>query len=331
MLEIYRKSDAVVIVRQNNARRLIEVMAMNAEAEELTGHASGALAGLPLAEILPPRLKAIIADFIEYEDAGNDLLAVLGKVRNFALLLPDGTEKEFGLRIIRGESVDRNAWFHLIVENDRKTRERGAFRKLLKENFKGHEVLDEHTGLANRLSILKDIELALHSVRSNNISASFAILDINHYDRLKSQIGEGGIHQLHRHIGGICKTKLRQEDTICTLSERSLGLLLVDASQESTRQVLNRLRWAIGTSPLKLGREDFIAHVNIGFTPLGGRIGETDILEKCEEYMTQLRARASNAIQLIILDNRRAQDSDRRRQHVPVAVDRRQGDRRKGE
>lgn len=328
ILNSYRKSDAVIIVCQNNTKKIIEIAAVNEEAALVTGFSNEELLGQPLAHILPERLASTVAEFVEFKPDENDLLAVLNKIRNFSVKSRAGNEVEFKLRIIRGESIDNNPLFHLVLVDEEKIRKANAFRQMLQENFKGHEVLNETTGLPNRASLIKDLELIVYYVRDRQVSASFAVIDINHYERLQNNFGQETCDKLHSHVGQLCKLKLRSEDTIGTLSDRMMGMILVDAPQEQARMVLNRLRWAIGVSGMPAKKEELLAQVNIGFTQIDGKISETDLLEKCESFVKQMREKVANSVQLVITHERREMD-DRRKVSKPVAVERRRMSRRK--
>lgn len=326
-LDSYRKSDAVLIICQNNEKKILEIAAFNEEASRVTGYSNEEMVGRPLSLVLPERISSTIDEFIEYEDGKNDLMAILSKVRNFAIRTRDGKEIEFKLRIISGESIDRNPWFHLVLVDEQKVRDAAAFRSIIRENFKGHEVIDPRTDLPDRASIIKDIELVIYYVRDKNIFASFAVVDINGYDELKDKYGQETCERLHKHISHTFRQKLRTEDTLGTLSERTLGLILVGASQEEARMVLNRLRWAISVSPLAVGGKELLAQVNISFTQIDGKISNLELLKKAEEHMFWQRGSSTNSLQLVITHERR-EVVDRRQRNVPVAVERRVRDRR---
>ncbi len=328
VLDSYRKSDAVFIVCQNNDKKMLEIAALNDEAVRITGYSNDEMVGHPLSLILPERISSIIDEFIEYEENKSDLLSVLSKVRDFAIRTRDGREVKFKLRIISGESFDRNPWFHLVLIDEQKVRDANAFRAIIKENFKGHEVIDPRTELPDRSSMIKDIELVIYYVRDKNIFASFAVVDINDYERLKTEYGQEICDRLHQHISRIFKQKLRAEDTVGTLSECSMGIILVGASQEEARMVLNRLRWAIGVSPMQVYGEELTAQVNICFTQIDGKISNVELLRKCEEYMKEQSAEVENSLQLVITHDRRGEIPDRRKKSVPVTHERRIKERR---
>jgi diguanylate cyclase (GGDEF)-like protein len=307
----------------------VEIAAINDEAARVTGYTNEDLVGKPLANILPERVSSTITEFVEFAENKNDLFFVLSKIRNFSIKTRDGREMEFKLRIIHGESVDRNPWFHLVLIDEEKLRQVNAFRNVLQANFKGHEVIDEHTGLPDRASLIKDLEMVVYHVQKKEVSASFAVIDINDYEGQRMKHGEETCFRLHQHIGYICKLKLRAEDTIGTLSDRSLGIILIDAPQDPAHMVLNRLRWAIGVSPMQVAaKQELVAQVNIGFTQIDGQISHLEALEKCEEFMESLRPKANNSIQLVVTHERRG-SPDRRKENIPVKTERRKKSRRK--
>ena len=329
-IDCYRKSDAVFIVCQNNAKKMIEIAALNEEATKISGYTNADLMGESLNVLLPERISTVINEFVEYDNNNeSDLYSILGKVRQFAIRKKDGSEAEFKLRIVTGEKVDNHSLFHLVLVDEEKARDANTFRLIIKENFKGHEVLDPATGLPDRASIIKDLELITYYVRDKNIASAFAIIEINNYASLYSDYGAEVCSSLHYHISQIFRTKLRPEDTIGTLSNRSMGVILVGASQEEARQVLNRLRWAIGTTPMEVGKQDLIANVNIGFTYIDGKINNFELLEKCEHFMEEQRLQFKNSLQFILTYERREiKTRDRRQQSIPVELDRRRKDRR---
>ena len=325
-LDSYRKSDAIFIVCQNNSKKTVEIAAANEEARKISGYSNEELVGKPIACILPERIANIIDEFIEYDD-NNDLLAVLSKVSEFAIRTKSGKDLEIKLRIIPGEAIDNNPWFHLVLIDKEKLRQDTAFRGILQENFKGHEVINERTGLPDRNSLIKDIELITYYVSDKDISASFAVLDINFYEGLQLEYGKDVCDELHKHIGHICKLKLRPEDTIGSLSDRTIGIIMVNAKQEAARMVLNRLRWAISITPLQLANEELSVQVNVNFTQIDGKISPNELLEKCENYNLAKRVEVSNSVNLVITHERR--ESDRRNNHENVDKNSRRKDRRK--
>ena len=326
-LDSYRKSDAIFVVCQNNNKKIVEIAAVNEEARKISGYSNEELLGKSISSILPERISKLVDEFIEYDDS-NDLLAVLSKVSEFAIRTKSGEDLEITLRIIPGEAIDNNPWFHLVLINKEKLKQEIAFRDIMQENFKGHEVVNQRTGLSDRNSLIKDIELVIYYVNDQKLSASFAVLDINFYEGLLAEYGQDVCDKLHRHIGQICKLKLRPEDTIGSLSDRTIGIIMVNAKQESARMVLNRLRWAISVTPLQIQNEELSVQVNVNFTQIDGKITHTELLEKCENYNLAKRVEVSNSVNLVITHERRGDGNEKRTATTETANNMRRKDRR---
>ncbi|MEI7668613.1 MAG: diguanylate cyclase [Pseudomonadota bacterium] len=333
-LDCYRKTDAVFIVCQNNKEKKLEIVALNDEARSITGYSNEEVIGKAFSTILPESINTLIDDYIVYEsdkkEDSNDLLTVLSKIRKIIIKKRDGSELEFKLRVIAGELMENNPLFHILLVDEKRDSDASAFRLIIKENFKGHEVIDPSTNLPDRASIMKDIELIIYYVRDKNIAASFAIIDINYYDQTKADYGVKICQEIHKHVSNIFRQKLRPEDTIGMLSERSLGVIMVGASQEEARIVLNRLRWAISVTALQLEKEELFASVNVCFTQIDGKTSNTELLDKCEKFTEEYRHKSHNSINLVVASERREEKShERRKQNIPVELDRRRKDRRK--
>ncbi len=329
ILDSYRKSDAVIIVSQNNQGKFIQIEALNEQAEKITGLSAQQIVGQKLSAILPDRIQSTIAEYVDYKNEHQDLLSVLMKIRNFAVKGHTGQELGLHLRVIRGEEVERNPWFHLILEDEDKQRQAMAVRQSLKESFNNSESADTSSGLPLRNTILRNMDVVMQSVQSGQIKASFAVMDINNYTGLRSEHGDDFPLRLQRHIGHLCKQKLRPEDTVGTLNDRMLGLLLVDAAQEEARLVLNRLRWIVSVSPIEMTSKEISSQVNIGFAEIDGKISSAEVVEKCEAYAIGMRRKLVNTIELVVTHERRSGPrQERRKNNVPVDIDRRKKERR---
>ena len=91
-LAAYRKSDAVIMVCQNNAKRQIEISALNDVAENILGFKKEELAQKPLSMVISHALDSTIQEYVEYADDAPDLGEVLKKVRSFGVRNRQGNE-----------------------------------------------------------------------------------------------------------------------------------------------------------------------------------------------------------------------------------------------
>lgn len=296
MLHQYRKNDAVIVICQNNESRAVEIAAINEFAQALTGYASEELVGKPLVDYLSDKLATLIREDLVYNDPGFDLGDVLSKTYDLQLKHKNGTLEEFRLRLVRSESIGRNPVFHLVLQEEHVFREHEAFKKILSENFKGHEVLDEAVGLPDRHSLLKDLELVQYYTLKKQFSACFAVIELDQFDKLANQYSEAFATQALSHIGQLCRQRLRKEDAIGVMSKRALGMVLMQITPESSRLVLNRLRLSIHSLPMldEQGRKVEIS-VNISFIMLDESDPE-QMMFKAEKALSEQRGRGHNLL-----------------------------------
>src|SRR5689334_16453004 len=110
----HRSNDAVITICQDNTRRVVEIRELNGPAEEALGYQKATVAGKPLTGILPERIQKLLEEYVEFEDDGNDVGNVLSKVKSFCIVNTKGREVAFRLKVLRSESLDKNAYFRLI-------------------------------------------------------------------------------------------------------------------------------------------------------------------------------------------------------------------------
>jgi len=299
----YRSNDAVITICQNNLAKSIEIKAVNKVGEELLG----AVTGKKLFDILPPRIGNMLNEYVEFEMDANDVGQVLAKVQSFSVMGQDGKEVGFRLKVVRTESTNDAAFFELVLQDRMGLRKNESLRKAIQENFKGHEVVDKDTGLPDRYSLTKDIELMGYYSNKSDLRSCFAILQLDHYDELLSQYGRGAVQDMVAHIAQTCRQTLRPDDVLGGVNYKRIGVLLIDTTIESARMAVNRLRWQIAANPFILGDKTSIGlSVSISFGRIGGRLSDKSVLDHCDAALEKLGAAAINVLTEVDDGDRRA-------------------------
>lgn len=282
----YRASDAVITICQDNERKLVEIRDINRPAEGVLGYGAQSVSGKPLAGFLPKRIQALLHEYVEFEPEGNDVGNVLSKVQSFCMLDSKGKEAAFRLKVVRIESPDGRAHFRLILQGKTPDRKEEAFRSLLRENFKGHEVLEPNTELADRNSLVKNIELTHYYVVKEALHASVALLALDNYDALAAQHGAGVCYGMLKHIAQLAKQNLRGDDTVGCPAPSSLALILLDTTPESARMVLNRLRWLVAANPYADAKGNNVPlTVSIAHVSMEAEVTVKDLLPRLEAQL----------------------------------------------
>jgi diguanylate cyclase (GGDEF)-like protein len=292
----YRASDAVITVCQDNEIQAITVTGINTPAETLSGHAASAVVGQPIARILPTKVNELLKDYIEFEDGASDLAEVLSKIRNFGLLTPDGRDIPCKLKVVRSEAKEKKTWFQLVLQDDVALRKAESVRNILKENFKGHEVLDAATQLPDRHSMLRNLELVQHHAHNKQLWACYALLGIDNYQALVTRHGRADCDRMLIQIATLCRRNLRGDDVVGSLGPDKLGAILLDITPASSRIVLNRLRWLVSSQVMELdaGKSASIT-ISISFATIGSTEAK-EVLAQCERSLEVLAGKQQNTL-----------------------------------
>lgn len=297
MMPGHRSNDAVVTICQNNGAKSIKITGINKPGEELLGYSEADLKDSNLQDILPPRIATLLAEYVEFESDANDVGQVLSKVQSFSTIGKNGKETGWRLKIVRSDATAEMIKFELILQDKTGLRKNEALRAAIRENFKGHQVLDADTGLPDRYSLAKDVELMGYYSNKSDIRSCFAILQLDHYDELLSQYGRDVCKAIVKHLALLSQQSLRPDDVVGVINFKRVGVLLIDTSIESARMTVNRLRWQIAANPFQLQDKTSVGlSVSIAFSRVGGRMGDKSVLENCDEVLEGMGASAINVL-----------------------------------
>lgn len=285
----YRTNDAVLTICQNNKARSVTISEINEAASDLLGFYSSELIKKPLSAILPTRIAELLTEYIDFENDSNDVGTVLSKVQSFSIVGKNGNEKAYRVKISRIQSSGSSSFFSLVLQDALGTRKNEAVRKIIKDNFKGHESLDEQTDLPNRASLVKDIELIKRHSNSSDMLSCFAVIQIDGYDKLMAQNGNAVCNELLKYVASVAGRSLRPDDVVGSVGDGRIGILLVDITAGSERLVLNRLRWQIASNPYVIENKNSIGlSVSIGFYGISALSSDRKIIEQCEMALDNL-------------------------------------------
>jgi len=293
----YRSNDAVITICQNNGSKSIEISDINDIAEEMLGYKNAELAKKPLHQLLPPRIGELLSEYVEFEDDANDVGSVLSKVQSFSVVGKDGKENGYRLKVVRAEAVNNTIVFKLVLQDRAGLRKNEALRKIIQDNFKGHESLDPATGLPDKYSLAKDIELMGYYNSKSELRSCFALLQVDYYDDLFSQYGRAICQEMIKHIAAISDHNLRPDDVVGSVGHKRVGVLLLDTTPESARMVCNRLRWQIAANPFLLADKTTLGlSVSTAFSRIGGRVSDRNLIDDCSAALDALGKSAANAL-----------------------------------
>lgn len=294
-----RKSDAVIRICQDNKNQRVEIVSLNSVAEDISGFMAIEKIGDDLQAVIPKRIADDISDYLEYEDDAADISEILSKERSFAIISKSGEEIPLVLKVIRTEPMwDGRPCFDLVMRDQRLQIELEKNRQSLMNNFKGYEVIDESTGLPNRVSFLKDLELISYYVKNNSAKAMIAICEPDNIAEIINKHGSENINHLTRDIGLIIKNSLRSEDAVGAITESRIAVALLDADQESGEMVLKRLKNNIYSKTFKLGEIEIKISVSFGGVIVTPNLGVDEIIKTAEKSLAIAQKQGGNTVSI---------------------------------
>ncbi len=238
----FRKDDAMALIKQDNDAELITLEGVNAVMLKLLGYGvEDRLRSIPLGNFIGDDTRLLLKDEIEYAGDNHDLMDVMRRQREVVLKTKDGKELKTPFKMVRAAAQDKHLWFRLIVKDEKREREVAVLHEAISANLKGHEVMDEDTGLVNERTFIKDLELAQHYTNSQDIGAACVSIRLDDYDAIASH-GKGFGERALRHVSNLLRQGLRDNDVISRFGESAISVLLLDVAPESLPVVVGRIR-----------------------------------------------------------------------------------------
>jgi diguanylate cyclase (GGDEF)-like protein/PAS domain S-box-containing protein len=252
MYEQFRKNEGMILLCQNNEDQTLLIYGINPRAHEITGFDPEEIRGRSLMEIVPKPIRETIRDYVEFSQNGTDIAAVLRKMREFQLLNAEGDAVPLEIKVAQAEARDAHFWYRLILKDQDYEQNLKQFHQAVAAAYKGHEVLDEDTGLPDRLSFVDDMDVVRRYAGESGVSCCIALFRVDRYDEFLRYYGKAAAILALGQTGETLRRNLRADDKIARVEADTLGVILLDISRESARVVLNRLRWAAASEPIRI-------------------------------------------------------------------------------
>ena len=238
----FRKDDAMALIKQDNEAELITLEGVNNVMLRILGYkAEDRLRSIPFGNFIGDDTRLLLKDQVEYKGDAHDLMDVMRRQREIILKTKEGEEITTSFKLVRAAAQDKHLWFRLIIKDEKREREVAVLHEAISDNLKGHEVMDEETGLVNEQTFVKDLELAQHYTNSQNIGAACISVRLDDYDAIMEHGKDFGVRAL-RHVSNLLRQGLRDNDVIARFDKSALSVLLLDVAPESLPVVVGRIR-----------------------------------------------------------------------------------------
>lgn len=138
--------------------------------------------------------------------------------------------------------------------------------------FKWLSHRDGLTGILNYQYFVTEAERVLRQLEKKSDEACLISIDLDHFKRINDTHGHAVGDAVLRHTVEICQRQLRPTDRFGRLGGEEFGILLCECSRERGMEVANRIRMAIGATPLEQGGlvVSVFASVGLAATDISG-------------------------------------------------------------
>lgn len=262
-----RKHDAVLIVIQDNVFHRIIVTEGNLYASDLTGYAPEELQDLDFSALLPEDMRFRLRDRVTYRDRSPQTVgAALLDIRQFRIHAKDGTLVPVYCQVEPLPDEDIHPRFQLILRDDSLRRDIIAHRSALEMRPPDlHERDEGAVGLPGEDALEQALSMVLYHVRNRRMEAAMALVRIDNIDFISAGYGETSANLLMRGLGNVCRSNVRDEDTVARYGDDMIALVLTGADPKGVQAVMNRLRFIVSSNSLPLNLyEDIVVTLSIG-------------------------------------------------------------------
>lgn len=139
-------------------------------------------------------------------------------------------------------------------------------------------IIDDLTGLFNRRHFFEVARLEFERARRYQRSLSIIMMDIDHFKDVNDSLGHLVGDAVLQIVAERCKQNMRETDVIGRYGGEEFVLLMPETSADGANMVAERLRVAIGDTPITTHGETVRITISIGLAILVGDCKDLDQL-----------------------------------------------------
>jgi diguanylate cyclase (GGDEF)-like protein/PAS domain S-box-containing protein len=157
---------------------------------------------------------------------------------------------------------------------------------------------DSLTGLLNRRSFERAIEIHRQAVSGQRPTGAVLMLDLDGFKQVNDRLGHGAGDKLLVSIAGALRARLRESDIVARIGGDEFGVLLPTADPDAARAVSRSVLASINHEMLVLGL-DAVVTMSIGIAVLDGA-GETAEMALIKSDMAMYAAKRAGGDQFVV-------------------------------
>lgn len=297
-------SSGVIRIAQDNDQKHVRIVALSETLVWLLGFDQEVLSDQEFRTIITKQVSADIDEYVDYSDKGRDVGDVLSKCNHMALLTANGEVVPIEIKV-HNSGVENGAFiFDIMVRTAALDDNRGKEQTLAHSMaLRGDEVLDEHTGVPNRASFVKDLELLLHIMQRDNASkACMVTLRLCNYHGVMREHDQKAADRLLKLVAYCCRDNLRSDDVVARVADDALSMLMLDTDIHSAPIVINRLRMALNALRVMtdgdIALNPQITYAVTGIQPDDTSEGLSELMDQSLDYKMSGEGGGSSIVQM---------------------------------
>ncbi len=291
-----RNGDIVMTVAQDNAGKSLTITQIDESkgtTDAMIGLSSATMKMQDFRQFLPPHITENIADYLEFEDGGNDLVSVLRRTRRFALTNAENEAIEMNMRIEHAVSDD-GLPHYLLVMGSKSLGNDECLKKL--QDLLRTEESDPLTGLATGRTFTHAMEQVHPYITQRTMVATIAIIRIDNLPQLRRQMTDKDEEIISERTALRLKQVLRGADVIAHLGDGYFAAGLLKTAFENAHIPLNRLFKTYKDEAIYVIDDHSPLSLSAAYHELTSADQVNEVILRCQE---SLQANATNAFALI--------------------------------
>ncbi|MDH5234246.1 MAG: diguanylate cyclase [Gemmatimonadota bacterium] len=190
----------------------------------------------------------------------------------------------------------------ILVDRDRLLQEAqrsGVQLELMLSRMSDLAMVDELTGLKNRRSFFDDIESVIAGSRRRGKPVAIALLDLDHFKDVNDTHGHAIGDDVLREVARRIEETLRQEQIVGRIGGEEFVVLLPDTSPQQALIAVERVRKAIGDTPVTAASGAKV-HVTVsgGIAPLPDGMTVALAMQQADKAMYRAKALGRNRVEV---------------------------------
>lgn len=170
---------------------------------------------------------------------------------------------------------------------------------LLQEMQRG-ATQDSLTGLLNRASFMQRLSEEASLTARHSLHTGLAILDVDHFKKVNDTYGHPAGDAVLIEVARRLTSSVRGEDILARFGGEEFVLLMRHTNLDGCRQLLERVRSAIGTQPFAVasvdGQTEITVTISIGLAQFGAEIDQAQLLEQADQALYEAKRSGRNRL-----------------------------------